>query len=161
MKNSSTFGKIRNFEIDKKENSAFILLNPKIYPLEVIYSAGYVFLDRAYVLLDGDPKTEVIVQLKAKNKSEDLEKLALDFNNELVSYAVYVVQAARTSEIRKAIVERALLSVEDTTHKEEKKVKETEWIDDPLGIAKPWTPESAKGVSSIEDLEEKKDEEDK
>jgi len=141
----------------------------------VIYSAGYVLLDRAYVLLDGDPKKEIIVQLKAKKTGENLEELALDFNNELISYAVYVVQAARTDEIRKAIVERALLTVEDLIPKEEsfprnnkgeiceecEEEEEVEWIDDPLGIAKPWTPEAAKGLPSIEDLEnELKNEED-
>jgi hypothetical protein len=114
-----------------------------------------------------------------KNKSENLEELALDFNNELISYAVYVVQAARTDEIRKAIVERALLTVEDIMPKEEsfprgskkeevceeceeekekEEEEEADWIDDPLGIAKPWTPESAKGIPSIEDLEEEEDE---
>lgn len=162
--------KIKNFEIDKKENSVFLSINPKIYPLEVIYSAGYVLLDRTYVILDGNPEEEIIVQLKAKNKKENLEELALDFNNELISYAVYVVQAARTDEIRKAIVERALLTAEEIIPKEkiprekieeEKEEEESDWIDDPLGIAKPWTPESAKGIKLPKDFEDLEDEKDK
>jgi His-Xaa-Ser system protein HxsD len=164
--------KIKNFKIDKKENSVFLFINPKIYPLEVLYSAGYVLLDRAYVILDGDPKKEIIVQLKAKSKNENLEELALDFNNELISYAVYVVQAARTDEIRKAIVERALLTAEEIIPKEESfprgskkeeffEEEEDEWIDDPLGIAKPWTPEAAKGIKPLEELEEDEEDEDK
>ncbi|MEM4367972.1 MAG: hypothetical protein QXO21_03030 [Candidatus Anstonellales archaeon] len=140
-----------NFKINKKEKLAIISVNPKIYPLEVIYSAGYVFLDRAYVILDGDPEKEIFIKLIAKSKQEDIEKLALDFNNELLNYAVYVVQAARTSGIRQAIVERALFTVENLPKKEEEDEDE---IEDPLGIAKPWTPESAKGIKLPADLEE-------
>jgi len=140
--------KISNLEMDAKGNSVLIAVNPKIYPLEVIYSAAYMFLDRAYVVIDGDPEAEVVVQLKAKGK-EDLEKMAFEFQNELVNYAVYVVQAARTSEIRKAIVEKALDVREEP---EEEECEECEEMDDPLGISKPWTPDSAKGLKVPEGL---------
>jgi len=132
---------VEKFEIDKESNSVVISVNPKIFPLEVIYSAAYVFLDKAYVMMDGNPQENIAVQLKAKNSGEDLQSLALEFNNELVSYSVYVVQAARTSEIRKAIVQRALATIEESDIKLE---EEFEPIEDPLGIAKPWTEESAK-----------------
>ena len=59
----------------KIENDSVILnINAKIYALETIYSAAYVFLDRAYILLDGDPENEVIIELKPKAE-ENLEKL--------------------------------------------------------------------------------------
>ena len=140
---------MEKFEIDKESNSVVISVNPKIFPLEVIYSAAYVFLDKAYVMMDGNPKENIAVQLKAKNSGEDLQSLALEFNNELVSYSVYVVQAARTSEIRKAIVQRALATIEESDIKLE---EEFEPIEDPLGIAKPWTEESAKGLKPIEEM---------
>ncbi|MFH1294914.1 MAG: His-Xaa-Ser system protein HxsD [Candidatus Aenigmatarchaeota archaeon] len=144
--------KFKNFEVDKKENSIFVSINPKIYPLEVIYSAAYMFIDRAYLVIDGDPETEIIVQLKAKG-DEDLEKMGFEFQNELVNYAVYVVQAARTSDIRKAIVQKAL----GIGEKEEKicecESETPEPIDDPLEISKPWTPESAKGLKLPEGLD--------
>lgn len=139
------------FEIDKESNSVIVSVNPKIFPLEVIYSAAYVFLDKVYIMMDGDPQANISVQLKAKNSSEDLQSLALEFNNELVSYAVYVVQAARTSEIRKTIVQRALATIEESAELDEIDESEAfEPIGDPLGIAKPWTPESAKGIKSVE-----------
>jgi hypothetical protein len=40
-------------------------INPKIYNLRVIYSCAYVFLDRAYIFLEGDPKKEILVRIKA------------------------------------------------------------------------------------------------
>lgn len=139
--------KPKKFEIDNTDKSVFIKVNPKIYPLEVIYSAAYMFLDRAYVVIDGDPQSEVIVQIKAKGK-EDLKKIALEFENELVNYAVYVVQAARTDEIRKTIIQKALGVVESQPEE-----VDDEPIDDPLGIAKPWSLESAKGLKLPEDLD--------
>jgi len=146
--------KVQNFEVDMKANAVMISINPKIYPLEVIYSAAYMFLDRAYAVIDGDPETEIIVQLKAKAK-EDLEKMALEFHNELVNYAVYVVQAARTSEIRNAIVKKALAVAGDAeaADEDEQECECNDPVDDPLGISKPWTPESAKGLKIPEGLD--------
>jgi His-Xaa-Ser system protein HxsD len=109
MKTMNSKG-INNLEIDKKGGYLIASVNPKIYPLEVIYSAAYVFLDRAYLLIDGDPEGEIFVQVKPKNKNEDLEKLGNEFNNELLNYSVYVVQAVRNQPLRKAIIERALMT---------------------------------------------------
>jgi len=124
---------IKNFRVNPDEDTVSIYINPKIYPLEVIYSAAYIFIDRAYVLLDGDPENEIIVVMKSKiNPDQDvLEKLAMDFNNELLHYAVYVIQAARNRGLREAIVRRAL-----ATNLEEN----VDYADDPEGIAKPWSP---------------------
>jgi len=144
---------MKNFDVDKENDSVLIAVNPKIYPLEVIYSAAYTFLDRAFVIIDGDPNEEVLVQLKAKEASQNLEELAQSFNNELVSYAVYVVQAARTSGIRQAIVQAALGVVE----KEEEKEEDLDYIKDPLGIAKPWVPESAEGLEIPKEIETKEE----
>jgi His-Xaa-Ser system protein HxsD len=142
--------KMDNFQVEKESNSVIISVNPKIFPLEVIYSAAYVFLDRAYIMMDGNPQENISVQLKAKSTSEDLQSLGLEFNNELVSYAVYVVQAARSTDIRKAIVERALATVGSSTETNDSLNESTEVIDDPLGISKPWTPASAEGIESVE-----------
>jgi len=142
--------KFKNFKIDRRARLVTISVNPSIFPLEVVYSAAYVFMNDAYVILDGDPKSKILVHLKAKNSRKDLEALALEFNNELLNYAVYAVQAAKTQEIRKAIVERALMTntllEESLEYEEPKKEEKVEFIEDPLGIAKPWTPEMAAGL---------------
>jgi hypothetical protein len=70
----------------------------------------------------------------------------------LVSYAVYVVQAARSSQIRGAIVQRALGVIEESIKKpeiEDLSEEELEPIEDPLEISKPWTPESQKGIKPV------------
>ena len=150
--------KLKNFDIDKKNKIITVSINPSIFPLEVIYSAAYVLMNDAYVILDGDPKKKILVQIKAKKPKEDLEKLALEFNNELLNYAVYAVQAAKTQEIRRAIVERALMTntlpeEQEEPVEEEFSGEKVEFIEDPLGIAKPWTPEMAVGLK-VPDTEE-------
>lgn len=110
MKNVMNSKGINNLEIDKKGRYLIVSVNPKIYPLEVIYSAAYVFIDRAYLLIDGDPEEEVFVQMRPKNKNENMENLGNEFNNELLNYAVYVVQAMKNQPLRKAIIERALMT---------------------------------------------------
>jgi len=146
-----------NIKLDKDKGQAIVFINPNIYSLEVVYSAAYVFLDKAYFILDGDPKEKIQVIIKPKNKDIDLEKLVLDFNNELINYSVYVIQAARKQPIREAIIKRALATnigselsfIEEI---EEEPASEEDWIDDPEGIAKPWTPEKAKGLKPPEEI---------
>ena len=90
--------------------TAKLSINPKIYTLESIYSASYVFLDKAYVLLNGDPKKEIIIKLKSKKEKEDLKKLGLEFFNELINYSDYEKRAEKTKQIREIILQRALIS---------------------------------------------------
>lgn len=96
-----------NLEIHKKDNFVVVSINPKLYPLEVIYSAAYIFISRAYIMIDGDPREEVLVQLRPKTDI-DIEILGREFNNELLNYMVYMHRTIRTQGIREAIVQRAL-----------------------------------------------------
>ena len=132
-------------KIAKKKNELVIFLNPKIYPLEAIYGSCYVFIDRAYLFLDGNPEKEIKVFIKGKKElnPKELKKLAGEFKNELLNYTLRLSIAKNTKKIRETIVERALFSV--LPHEEElTKIDEPEQIDkktiedDPLGIAVPW-----------------------
>jgi len=110
-----------------------IKVNTSLYPLEVIYSSLYVFLDKAYVLLEGNPNKSVLVNLKPKNK-EDLEKMGLEFNNELINYASYKEISEKNKEIKKILLSRALLtnnplSVQESLLEEDEDVK-IPWEDD-------------------------------
>lgn len=125
----------------KKE--ATVLVNTKLYPPEVIYSAAYVFLDKAHFLFEGDPRKQIIVTIKPKEKGLDLKRFCLDFSNELINYSVYVIQAAKKQAIREAIIRRALAT---NTLPDEETDEGDDWLDDPEGIAKPWTPDRAKGI---------------
>jgi His-Xaa-Ser system protein HxsD len=96
-----------NIEVNKNKGNVIVSVNPKVYGLDTIFSAAYIFIDKAFVIVDGDPNEEIIVQLKAKNKKEDLEKLGREFNNELINYSFYNIQTIKNMPIRAAIVQRA------------------------------------------------------
>jgi His-Xaa-Ser system protein HxsD len=98
-------------KIDEKNNLVVITVNPKLYALDVIYSAAYVFLDRCYVLLNGEPETNIIIELKPKNE-ENVEKLGREFMNELLNYSAYKTRAEKTKNIRETIIKKALLTNE-------------------------------------------------
>jgi His-Xaa-Ser system protein HxsD len=104
-----------------------VKINPKIYPLEVIYSATYMLLDKAFIVIDGDPNKEIIIKIKPKNDNKQ-EDLVNELNNELINYSVYKTQSEKNKDIRQTLIQRALLTngFEDDT------------IDDPEGIAIPW-----------------------
>jgi His-Xaa-Ser system protein HxsD len=133
-----------NLNIDKKEKLVKISVNPKIYSLEVIYSSAYVFLDKAYILIEGDPKKEIIVELKPK-KEYNLEKLGREFNNELLNYATYATISKKNDGIRKILLQKALFTNSVVSNKEEvdfkevlKELEEGDHLEDPEDIAIPW-----------------------
>jgi len=95
-------------ETRDENNFVLIEVNPEIYSLDVVYSAAYVLLDRAYIRLDGNPKEKIIVELMPKENCP-LEQLKNEFNNELLSYAFHKSQIENTGEIRKILMQRALL----------------------------------------------------
>jgi His-Xaa-Ser system protein HxsD len=122
---------IDNLETQKDKNNVIVSVNPRIYGLNIIFSAAYVFIDKAYVIVDGDPNEEIIVQLKAKDKKADLEKLGREFNNELINYTNYAVQTEKTMPLRAAIVQRAFF-----THAQEEPVLESENLEN-IELTKP------------------------
>lgn len=131
-------------ELKLEKGGVVVQVNPKLYPLEAVYSAAYVFLDRAYVLLDGDPKKTVLVKLKPKNK-ESLEKLGGEFLNELINYADYNRRARETKEIREMLLQRAMITNDPSVLQDDKEIdkmmeelEDDDFIDDPEGIAIPW-----------------------
>ena len=122
-----------NLNLNEKERKVSVSVDTNLYPLDVIYSAAYVFLDKAYILLSGDPKNKVIVELKPKAEY-DLEILGGEFNNELLSYANYKEMSRANKDVRHTILQRALLTCDASYDAEE----DDEQFDDPEGIAIPW-----------------------
>ncbi|MCH8048786.1 hypothetical protein IIC44_01680 [Patescibacteria group bacterium] len=94
-----------------KEASDHILciVNTKIYTLDTIHSAAYILVDKAYILLDGDPSTEIKVEIRKKTDVA-LKDLAREFNEQLLNYAVYNAQSERNKKLREAIILRTLLT---------------------------------------------------
>ena len=127
-----------------KSASIVIRLNTKTYPLEAIYSTASVFLDRAYIYLDGDPAKEITVSLKGKEKlnKKQLNSLAGEFSNELLNYLLRAEIAKRNQKIRDFIVGTALVSALPTglltQSSDTGNLKTADWEEDPLKIAVPW-----------------------
>jgi len=126
-----------------KEGCAFLSINPKLYPIEAVYSAAYVFLDKAYIILDGDPEKEVIVKLKLK-KEGDIKEIGNEFFNELINYADFRVRSKETKKITEMLLERALITNDPSVVKDDEfsglmdELEDADYLDDPENIAVPW-----------------------
>jgi His-Xaa-Ser system protein HxsD len=105
-------------KFEKKEGWIKVPVDLKVYPLQAIHSSGYVFMDRAHVKLEEEKKDLVAVWLKPKKESQDLEKLALDFSDELLNYAHYFSTLKTNAENMKVLLQRALFSASPSIVKE-------------------------------------------
>jgi His-Xaa-Ser system protein HxsD len=148
-------GTMKNLEIPESvkifENEGYALfsVNPKIYPLELIYSASYILMDRAYIFLDGDPQTEILVELRKKEGiKESIKKIVFDFNDELLNYAVYKQQSEKNKGVRDAILRKVILENDPQSIKNQEPILgEQEKFDDPEEILKLWE-ESEKKIEN-------------
>jgi hypothetical protein len=105
-------------EFEKLDDWVKVPVNLKIYPLQSVHSSGYAFMDRAHVRLEEEKKDVVAVWLKAKNKSQDLQTLALEFSDELLNYAHYFSSLKANAENMKILLQRALFSASPSIVKE-------------------------------------------
>jgi His-Xaa-Ser system protein HxsD len=170
---------------EKSDKEIKITVDAKIYPLEAVYGASYVFLDRAYVFLDGDPekKIDVILKLKPDSLFKNTKTLKGEFLNELLNYSLRQQIAERNAKLREYIVGAALLGAsgelnvfpvteteEDISPEELPTAAESgrtvagqseAWEEDPMQIAVPWeekyaTDASAAAVASVKTTEKAK-----
>ncbi len=89
-----------------------------LYPVQSIHSSGYAFMDKAFVKLEEEKKGVAAVWLKPKSKVKDLEQLALEFCEELLSYAHYFTSLKANGENMKILLQRALFSASPSMVKE-------------------------------------------
>ena len=134
-----------------KENKIVVFLNPKLYSLEAIYGAAYVFLDRAYVYLEEAPKSKVKVALKGKNRltEKELEILRDEFLNELLNFSLREQISKNNKKIREYIVAKALFSASATVMPGRKPMGQEDVQEKKLsGGVIPWTGEKFKERSA-------------
>jgi hypothetical protein len=93
-------------------------LKSKVYSLPAIYSAGYVFMDKAYTYLEPEGKDGVAVWLTPKKKGADLDVLAKDFIQELMSYSNYFSRLTANADGMKLLMQRALFAAPPAAAKE-------------------------------------------
>ncbi len=139
---------MKKTKIEEKDNSVLIDIDSKLYDLNVVYNAAYNFLDRAYVVLDGDPEDVIKITLKAKEKSnkKTLEELAGNFFNELVGARIRADISNKNKAIREYIISADLIGASPELRKKIEQEHDVDsggedddaWDDDPLGIAMSW-----------------------
>lgn len=134
------------FEINNKLKQIEFNINTKIYSLTAIYQTAYLFLDKVYIFLDGQPDKEIKVFFKAKDNTplKELEKTAGEFYNELLNQLLRERINQANDRIREYIVSQALYSAVPSEVDELLKEVEEDWQEDPLGIAQPWQEKETK-----------------
>ncbi len=142
--------------VDVAEGAARLELDDSLYPLEALYGASYIFIDRCYVLLDRPRAGRFRVTLKPKRAgaaAEELHALVGEFANELLSCAWrhQITQANRP--VIEQVTMSAIGGAMGTPSLDELARYDftAEPLEDPLGIAMSWE----------EKYKKKKDEEQK
>lgn len=84
-------------------------VNIEVYPLPVIFSTSYYYLEMYYIFLDKD-RDEIIISLSPKNISEnnavDMEKVKKEFLNELLYQSFMYRNMKDTENVRKRILDQ-------------------------------------------------------
>ena len=106
-----------------------VKINPKLYNISSLYSAAYVFLDRAYFLFEGDPEKEIEVKITAR-EGEDPELISKEFLNELINYSNYSENLKINQDTVKLIIEKALFSASPALMEEAEEKEIQELIED-------------------------------
>ncbi len=128
--------------VDLGAFSATLRVDPATYPLDALYGASYIFIDRCFVVLD-KPDANYRVTLawkKGEPKEDDLRALVGEFANELLSCA----WRAKISEDSRALIESVTAQAlggamgPPTLDDLEKFDFSDETFEDPLGIALSW-----------------------
>lgn len=113
-----------------------------VYSLEAIYGAAYLFVDRCFVFLSRPKAQTVNVRLTSRGPATaaEVEALAGEFMNELLSQAMRLRLSQATTRIREYYTAAALRaaaaapSVDDLLAE----LDAEELEDDPLEISVPW-----------------------
>jgi len=129
--------------VDVVAGSARLELDESLYPLEALYGAAYIFIDRCYVLLDrpGPGRLRVTLSPKTGEATEDvLRPLVGEFANEVLSCAWrhQITQANRV--VIEQITTRAIAGAmgPPSLDELEKFDFSSDAFEDPLGIAMSW-----------------------
>jgi His-Xaa-Ser system protein HxsD len=136
--------------LDPTTSTLTLSLDVGLYPRDVLYAAAYVFLDRAYVLLDRDG-TRYIAHLRGKQSLDEatLRAMAGEFENELLAQALRHRVVRANQKIIEDITSLAISgatspaapsgdAAADEGLIDMDNPGEDGFLDDPLGIATPW-----------------------
>ncbi|MBN2881597.1 hypothetical protein JXM83_06130 [Candidatus Woesearchaeota archaeon] len=95
-----SYNGLRNIFYDSSNDYVLFDINPKIYPLKVVYQAAYILMDKASVILGGNPDEVIKVEIRPLDDSVGLGELIRLFNDELLTYASYFVFSEDSKKFR-------------------------------------------------------------
>jgi His-Xaa-Ser system protein HxsD len=113
-----------------------------LYPLEAVYGACYLFLDKCFVYLSRPQPAVVCVRLTARETATpaELDALAGEFGNELLSQSTRLRLSHATARIRDYYTAAALRAAAAAPSVDEllAELESEELFEDPLEIMVPW-----------------------
>ncbi len=126
-------------QFDLERGGASVRVDAGLYPLEAIYGAAYVFIDRCFVLLDRADGGAYRVWLSPKKATDEQSVRAMlgELGNELLSCAWRAQIAKESRSIIEAVTARALGGARGAPGLDDLEAFDfsDEAFDDPLGIA--------------------------
>jgi His-Xaa-Ser system protein HxsD len=130
-----------------------------VYPLEAIYGAAYLFLERCFVYLSRPKPAVVTIRLTARDSATaaELDVLAGEFANELLSQAARLRLSQATTRIREYYTAAALRAAASAPSVDDllAELEAEDLGDDPLEIMVPW--EEKYGAKADEDDPDKRE----
>lgn len=136
--------------VDLDEKRAILDVDASLYPLEAVYGAAYVFIDRCYVLLDRPSPTQLRVILTPKELGDDaaesLRAAVGELANELVSAAWrHQITQENRAQIESVTMQAIAGAMGPPSLDDLESFDFTEdSFEDPLGIAMTWEEKYAK-----------------
>lgn len=136
-------------EVELDRGAISLRVDEALYPLESVYAAAYVFIDRCYVFLDKPSDGRIRVTLSGKRtklEGDVIRDTVGEFANELLSCA-WRAQIARDNRATiEAVTAQALSGARGAPSLDELEAFDfsEEAFDDPLGIAMSWEEKYAK-----------------
>ncbi|MBR9689442.1 MAG: hypothetical protein GOV01_00910, partial [Candidatus Altiarchaeota archaeon] len=100
---------------DAKKGVVVVRVNSHVFPIDLVYNASYMIMDRAYVILDGSPSETIYVILKPRTFKGKLEELGQIFYDELVAAAFHTVQFVRNKELRETLM-HSIVPASESSH---------------------------------------------
>lgn len=124
------------------ERAVHLSVDEELFPLDAIYGASYLFVDRCYVFLARPGDKQVSVRLKTKGEADEaqLEALAGEFANELLNQVLRFRIGQSTARIREYTMAKAFFSQTRSSSIDDllAELDAEELEDDPLEIEVPW-----------------------
>lgn len=137
MSETMSFG----YQIENKKD-VLLEVDETLYPLDAIYGASYLFIDRYYVFLERAEDKKVRIRMRVKKEvSEDvLVALIGEFANELLNQVLRFKVSESTAQIREYTMARAFVSspAQASIDALLAELDAEELEDDDLEISVPW-----------------------